>query len=52
MGKLVINKIKASSLKVRKYGGSEHPDIPDIPDEPGVVTIRFNKMDGSGVISE
>lgn len=49
MGKLVVDKIRANRLKVRKYGGSEQPDIPV---EPDMVTIRFNKMDGSGVISE
>lgn len=36
MGKLVLSKIRANMLKVRKYGGSEQPDAPD---EPGVVPI-------------
>ena len=32
MGKLVVNKIRASGLKVRKYGSSEQPSIYDDPE--------------------
>ena len=32
MGKLVLSRIRASGLKVRKYGSSEQPSIYDDPE--------------------